>query len=385
MAISGLADDWNAGDCGLRHRSSEAAVRILLSCNLACSRLSGGVFKESRLNQESRLKGGCRQDCLPHFLKTAVLLICGLPALALDNSVTVHNNYTGAMTNHPIWFGRWFAQGEVPDYCKPFATPSNTGVRAPVSEWQCSVQNRWRDGTAVRNITGVRTGSPAWSNAAGLTNIVVASDIATMTTAQPHGLVVSDRLMITGTPTDADLVKDNFVVRAVPSPTTAQFLTRTVSNGIYMTNFTVTQAIDPVNPSGLRYFSANHGFYKGEEVVIAGVGGVLGANGTFKITAVTRNEFVVNAQGAGSYGGGGTASGPANGSLRFALVALKATIPSGGSTRIDFVNDSNPSSSGGDTATLDAGYEKAEMLAANWGAQLVATANVQSGSTGAIT
>src|SRR5687768_2850802 len=135
MALSAMADNWNAGDCGMRCSSAEAAVKF-----------------------------------------PSLLLLCGLPALALDNSVTVHNNYTGTMSNHPIWFGRWFAQGEVPDYCKPFATPSNTSIRAAVNEWQCSVQNRWRDGTAVRNITGVRTGSPIWSNAAGLTNIVVSSD-----------------------------------------------------------------------------------------------------------------------------------------------------------------------------------------------------------------
>src|SRR4051812_39352483 len=97
----------------------------------------------------------------------AVLLVWALPVAALGNSVTINNNYAGELTNHPIWFGRWFAEGEIPEFCRPYATPSDTGTRSAVSDWQCDVKNRWRDATAPRTITDVRTSNRSWSNGAG--------------------------------------------------------------------------------------------------------------------------------------------------------------------------------------------------------------------------
>ena len=51
-----------------------------------------------------------------------------------------------------------------------------------------------------------------------------------------------------------------------------------------------------------------HGYETGDEILVAGVGGVSGANGTFLITVVDEDRFTLDgSQGGGSYSGGGLA------------------------------------------------------------------------------
>lgn len=356
-------------------------------------------------------------------MKRAVLVCLGIYAIglqigpwlalerasALNNGVKITNNYTGAMNSHPVWGSRIFKPGEIPNFCRPYAAQNGSG-RAAVTTWQCNELSRWRDGTVVRTITNARAGFPVWSTTSGggnglLTNCVVASSIGTCTVPGGHGLAVSDRLTISGTPTTANAppggMLDNIAVMTVPSSTTFTYISRfNVSNVFqatsatpvtYNTSVVVSQKIDPLEQSNTcRYYSANHGFLKGETVTIAGDGLPTPSSATQVITAVTRNEFVTNATCTSNFTSNGTATGPDNGSLKQAIWAAFTTIPASGYTYIDFVNSTDPSSAGDAAATAAAGFDKAEMLAYqpggnDWNFDLVATASVKSGATAAIT
>ncbi len=321
-------------------------------------------------------------------MKLAILFLAALPLVALDNSV-IHRDNSGGISNGLFFEGRWFARGEIPNYCKPFATPSDTSIRAAISDWQCSVLVRWRDVQSTRAITSARIGSPTWTTAGGtLTNIVVASNVATMTTSTAHGLSIGSRIVINRTAGDADLERDNFVVHEVVSATVVKFLTRNVAAATYSTGLTAIAALDPMDPpTACRFTSANHDFEKGETVTIAGAvaGGLTGCDGTFTVTGVSQNEFTVNKTGSGTYTpGSATATGPSVGSVRHALAAYRTSVPNGGSTRVDWVNSTDASSAGNEAATIAAGFDKTEMLAATWDATLTTTANVAAGSTAAI-
>lgn len=66
------------------------------------------------------------------------------------------------------------------------------------------------------------------------------------------------------------------------------------------------------NGSGLvRIESASHGFFTGDTVTVASVGGVSAANGTFVITRIDADHFdLVGSAFSGTYTSGGTATGP---------------------------------------------------------------------------
>lgn len=359
-----------------------------------------------------------------------VLLVIGLAVaplgLALDNSSTVKDNTAAGLTDHPIWHSKIFARGDIANFCKAYATPSDTQVRAAIVDWQCNEVSRWPDQSAARTITAAREGAPTWSSGVGgIDTIVVAVasgvPIATITfNTSISGLIaVGDRLVVCGaggtqaapstyvygtycrggveggmdnvtvTEVDPDNLHVKYISRGVTSIGGSAVTTATFSS-----NIEVAQKIDPYEPSSVcRFTSANHGFYTGDPVTIAGVNGLTGANGTFTITGVTRNEFVVNSTCSGTYtaNGGDTATGTSvgAGSLRQAFVAYVTSVPAGGSTKIDWVNSADPSSAGNAAATIAAGFSEAEMLAyevngGDWNFVLDSTAPIFAGSTATI-
>ena len=171
------------------------------------------------------------------------------------------------------------------------------------------MKTRWRDVLANRGVDSVRVGSPTWSTGVGggITNIVVASNVATVNFTAAHGLTYGMRLVLTGSPTDAQLKKDNYLVHSVPSATQVVFYTRNVSNNTYTAGITLTQNLDPMESTTVcRYTSANHAFMKGDTVVVSDVNGITGCNGTFTVIGVSQDEFTVNASGTGTGSGGNT-------------------------------------------------------------------------------
>lgn len=342
-----------------------------------------------------------RDEAILWFTGSALVLLLSWgtwndlePVYALDNGVKITNNYTGVITNHPIIIPRTFFPGEITNYPRPFATPSNTGTRAAVTTWQADVKTRHRDSTLARTITGAFAGSPSWQGGGGgLTSIVLTSGVAAVTFSSPPGLALGDRLVIEGTTANNPSIPDNVIINEVVSSTVFKYLSRGNLNGTFTQNTTfsgsgvrVTQKIDPMEPTSVcRYESVAHDLRLGETVTIASVGGITPSSATQIVTGITRNTFVTNATCSGTYTSGGTATGPAPGSVKFALIGLIGSIPSPGNTRYDFINSTNPSSAGDAAATAAAGFDKAAMLAATWNGDLVTTAAVKIGATAAYT
>ena len=345
----------------------------------------------------------------------SLLLFAALPAFALNNGFVIRDNTAAGLTAHPFTnIGQFFARGELPNYCKPFATPSDTGTRAAVATHQCDVLSRWPDQSAARTITGGRVGAPTWSTGGGgipVGGITIASTgVATIPFDNPHNLTVGRRLVLSK-PAGGSLTTasgsayvygsiDNVVVSRVPTTTTVEYLSRhTASVGgsfITSTSYTdvqVTAKIDPNEPSDVCWItSASHGFYRSDPVTLSSISGLTKwdgspLSGTFIVTGISRDEFVINERCAGAWTSGGTATGTSigAGSVRHARVSFITTVPASGTTRIDFVNSTDPCSSGNAAACATAGFSEAEMLAATWNFNLVATASVKSGSTAAIT
>lgn len=322
----------------------------------------------------------------------------------LDNSTTVKNNFTGVLTDHPVWFGKFFARGEIANYCRPYVTLSTTPlVRDAATSWQCDVLNRWPDQSASRTITGATSGATVWSTTSGggngdLTSIVVTAGVGVGTTGPDHGLSVGDRLYITGTPTTNQYgAQDNVTIYAKTDKTftymsRAAVSNATVTSGNYTSGVVVKNVIDPLEPAdACHIIIANHGFYRGDIVTIPSVPGMIIVNpssdNTYTITGITRNQFVSTLRCTGSYTVGGTVTGTSigAGSVMFAHVALVTTIPASGNTKIDFINSTNPSSAGDAAATAAAGYDRAEMLAATWNFDADFSALVRTGNTSTIT
>jgi hypothetical protein len=129
--------------------------------------------------------------------------------------------------------------------------------------------------------------------------------------------------------------------------------------------------------------AAAHGFLDGESVTISGVGGNTAANGTWKVWAPTATTLqLVNATGNGAYTNGGTATGPAYGSVAHALITFPLSIGAGGNAVVSFVNDANPCHLGNLATCQAAALTQQQMLdfntgggAGSWGAAIQTTAN----------
>lgn len=74
-------------------------------------------------------------------MKLIILMIAALPAFGLSNCVTLHEAARLASSQRPVMIHRWFAEGEIAGYPRPFI-----GGVAP-SAWQADVKARWDDGT----------------------------------------------------------------------------------------------------------------------------------------------------------------------------------------------------------------------------------------------
>ncbi len=121
----------------------------------------------------------------------------------------------------------------------------------------------------------------------------------------------------------------------------------------------------------------NHGFQSGDVVKITGVQGNTAANGTWKITRLTPNKFLLQGSaGNGTYTGGGVATGPGPGSLRHAIISFKVDLPPNGQVTVDFVDDPNPCSLGSAETCLAAALDQSAMLAQSWGAVMEVTQGV---------
>lgn len=309
----------------------------------------------------------------------------------LNNGIRLTNNFTGALISHPVSFGRPFAQGEILNYPKVFVTPSDTLTRAAASIWQVDVKNRWRDAIGIRNITDAKAGATSYTTGGGgITQVAVSGSVGTITMNINPGWIQGDRIVTINTPstTNNPSSPDNVIITSASYPTYT-YLSRANTNGAYTTSgtynsgVTIIQKIDPMEPpNACRYKSADHDLYRGETVTMNAVGGVTPSSASQTITYTTGDWFVTNATCTGTYTSGGTATGPATGSVRFALISLITTVPASGSVFLDFVNSTTPSSAGNEAATAAAGLTQAQMLAdTSWNIDLEATADVKSGST----
>lgn len=323
-------------------------------------------------------------------MKLLLLLLICLPLLGLDNSKTVHNQTATALVGRAITLHWYLAQGEIRGYPRPHVTPSDTHVRQAASAWQADVKTRWRDGFRDRAITGVRSGDPAWTTGGGgLVSVVEAgTDIATITFTAGHGLRPGDRLVISGATADLDLNRDHYLVISAPSVTTVTVSTQSVSTGNYNNaGLTVRHVIEPSGTGLCRIKSPSHRLEVSEEVTIAGVAGITGSDGTWRVTATAQDEFLINTTCTGIYEGGGTVRGPDFGSVKTVLVSFVSGVPASESLRVDVVNSTGACHLGDAETCGAAGLGKAGMLAfagGTWDAQLNLAANVKTGSTGLI-
>ncbi len=314
-----------------------------------------------------------------------LLILACLPLLALDNAKTLYNRTSGALASHPITLHYWLAQGEVFNFPRPYLTPSDTGIRTAAPQWQADVKSRWRDGSATRSITGVLSGDPWWATGGnGLTNIVVSSQVATITTTVPHGLKMGDRVVVSMATGDNDLNRDHYTVIEAPATAyTFKVRCQSVANGTYNNaGLTVTHVLDPWASGQCRVKAPNHQLEVSELVTIAGVDGMSRVNGSWLVSAVSRDEFEINTTCAGTFVAGGTVTGPDWGSVKSAHVSFWSGIPASGNVKVDVVNSAAPCHLGSVVDCRDASTSVATLTQdVSWGAQLDATAAVASGST----
>lgn len=316
-----------------------------------------------------------------------LLILACLPLLALDNAKTIHNLTASALTNYPFTLHYFLAQGEVTNFPRPYAIPSDTGTRSAVSHWQADVKSRWRDGFSSRAITGVLSGDPTWATGGnGLVSIVEATnDISTITFSAPHNLKFGDRLMVSGATGDTDLNRDHYIVieDTTLTPNSVKIRTQNVSTATYsQAGLTVTHVIDPWASGQCRIKSPFHGLEKADAVTITDVVGMLDVNGEALVSDVSRDEFIINKSCSGVYTSGGVVTGPDFGSVKSVLVSFISTVPASGELKVDVVNATNRCY----LPTLEdcngAGTSSTAMVQdIPWGIQLEATAVVVAGST----
>ena len=114
--------------------------------------------------------------------------------------------------------------------------------------------------------------------------------------------------------------------------------------------------------------SNNHGYLYGDSVKIRGIIGNTVANGAWTIRPTSPVAFtLLNSKGNATYSGGGTATGPAYGSVRHALISFNVSLVAKSKTGVVFVDSTNPCSSGEATACAAASLTTTQaMLAPTW-------------------
>ena len=75
-------------------------------------------------------------------MRSLILLVASLPALALNNSVTIYEAAGNMQPGRPLSIARWFAQGEIANYPAPYVLGG-----AAITPWQADVKTRWSDGS----------------------------------------------------------------------------------------------------------------------------------------------------------------------------------------------------------------------------------------------
>jgi hypothetical protein len=323
------------------------------------------------------------------MMKFLIPLLC-IPLFGMDNAQAVKNPTAVALTNHPKTLFFHLAKGEVRNFPRPYAKPSTTGVRSSIPNWQADVKSRWRDAFKTVSITKIRISDPVASIDGGtLTSIVVNNTTSGDTTVNinnagspnPFGpeMKRGDPFTIEGASLDNDLNRTHYVVTSNPTTvgnitsfsTRAQATTaRTYNNAGLLLRWT----LDPYASGQCRFVAPNHGFEVSEQVTISGVTGVTGANGTWRVSAISKDEFVINTSCAGTYSGGGTITGPDFGSVRWAHVSvILPTIPGNGETKVDVVNSTDACHLGSQTTCRNASTSVATLLSeVPWGMQLQA-------------
>jgi len=323
-------------------------------------------------------------------MKIFALLLC-IPLFGLDGSKTIKNRTTSELTNYPFTIPFWVAPGEIQTFPRPYLTPSSTSVRSAATAWQADVQQRWRDSSSVRTITGVKTGDVVWSksNNTVISVVVATGGSATVTLNDPvwaTQLRKGDALTISGETVDLDLNRTHYVIMDDPVTTTytvfhvnAQATTARTYNGA---GLTIKWIIDDQASGQCRLKSNNHELEVGDTVTIDGVGGITGVNGTRIVSAVSQNEFIVNSACSGEYISGGTVSGPSSGSVRYALVSFVGTVPASGNLKVDVVNSADACHIG-DIVSCRAARTTANAMVndVSWGLQFEASTYVYTGST----
>lgn len=131
------------------------------------------------------------------------------------------------------------------------------------------------------------------------------------------------------------------------------------------------------NAAPIVVTSPAHGFEEGEKVTIEDVQGNTAANGTWVISAVRTDSFsLVNSKGSGAYSSGGSAAGPAAGSVQHALISFVADAPPK-KTAVEFVNHAEPCSAGNRQACDAAALTPQQILdfapRREWGATIETT------------
>ncbi len=130
----------------------------------------------------------------------------------------------------------------------------------------------------------------------------------------------------------------------------------------------------------VRVLVPGHGFFDGERVSIRGAGESSRLNGEWSVIDRDDDGFSLAGLGvAGDYNGGAVAVGPANGSLRHAIISFRATLNANASHKVDFVASSGACHLGDRAACEGAALTRNQMLAFNetsagagngWGASM---------------
>jgi hypothetical protein len=137
---------------------------------------------------------------------------------------------------------------------------------------------------------------------ATLTNIVVSSNVGTVTTAAAHGLVVGQAVVVSGATVDTDL-NGSYVVATVPSTTTFTIATVSVSDATYTDATMVMGSRAPRLNAEIwwigKFTWGSTGLMQGMMVLVgtaaedtAGVGNVGNANVAMKLSCAGRAGYV---------------------------------------------------------------------------------------------
>jgi len=174
--------------------------------------------------------------------------------------------------------------------------------------------------TSVPSTTTLGYSVPAGAGVlVNISNTILQSNFATITTSIPHGFVTGDRIFITGT--NNTTYNGSYVVESVPTPTTLRYsrpnanINSSTSGGTisilkdFLPSVAISSTVLTSNIATITT-SVAHGFSAGQTVTIAGASNTI-YNGTYQIISIPAvNQFSyerINAN-IGSVGSSGTAT-----------------------------------------------------------------------------